>query len=893
MGYFLMLVLTISVTIFAVCLASFAANSGTAPAPLGVAYTDNGNGTVTDPGTGLTWMRCAMGQTWTGSTCSGTANTYGWDQAIALAGAVSFAGNNDWRVPNIRELQTLIDRSQYALAIDTDAFPNTPVSYFGDAEFWSATAYAYDSSLAWHVDFDFGTTTNNDKAGARLIRLVRGGQSFGSLLSPARPTADYVDHGNGTVTHSPTGLMWQRCTKGHTWNGSGCSVDNWSYYTWGEAVAMTDNFVGYIDWRLPTAKELETMIDYTTYGPALNIAVFPETQGTTFWSDSATVFNADGAWYVHFQYGVAFYNLKSGSNQIRLVRTGQSGSSTTTTVSATTTTSTTTTVSTTTTLSPGADSVVPRVVAGNYHAIALQSDGSVWTWGANTSGQLGDGTKTDRNHAALVGTGYKSVAAGNYASFAVKSDDTLWAWGYNGFGQLGDGSTTDRLTPVQVGSGYVQIANGEFYVLALKGDGTLWGWGFNGNGGLGDGSNINRTTPVPIGSGYMAVATGGGHSIALKDDGSLWTWGSNNKGQLGDGGTTNRNLPYQVGSGYQAIAGGAMHTLAIKNDGTLWGWGLNGSGQLGNGANSNQGSPLQLGIGYAAVAAGNGDSIALTNAGTVMAAGSNDFGELGLGTTTAQNTFAAVGTGYFDIGAGLWHSIGVKPDGSVWAWGQNSFGEVGDCSKDQRNVPVEVRDAGCQPFTLLPAGGTLTTTTNLSLVNGWNLVSSLTPITAVSTTFASKQLFTSVWAWDQGVGKWDVFLPEETTAGGYAASKGFGSLTALNPGQGFWVNSNGAQTLTVIGSKATTDTISLSDSWNLKGLSSATPIEVATVFNDASKYASVWTWTGTTWAVFIPEESVSGSYATSKQFEPLKIISPGQGFWVNVKTGGSGVAVTK
>ena len=132
------------------------------------------------------------------------------------------------------------------------------------------------------------------------------------------------------------------------------------------------------------------------------------------------------------------------------------------------------------------------------------------------------------------------IAAGSYHTLAIKSDGTLWAWGYNYSGQLGDGTTSNKTTPVQIGTGtnWSQIAAGGYHTLAIKSDGTLWAWGYNSYGQLGDGASGGgnyKTTPVQIGTGtnWSQIAAGGYHTLAIKSDGTLWAWG-NYYGQLGD-----------------------------------------------------------------------------------------------------------------------------------------------------------------------------------------------------------------------------------------------------------------------------------------------------------------------------------------------------------------------
>jgi hypothetical protein len=288
-------------------------------------YYDNGDGTVTDPTTGLTWMRCAVGQTWDGSTCSGAASVYIWDQANALTGTVSFAGQSDWRLPNIRELETIVDRSRVDPAIDIAVFPNTPSSPSSD--FWSSTPNLGGlSSSAFYVRFYFGNAYFSGKLTGGYARLVRGGQTLG-MLNPARPTSDYVDNNDGTVTHGPTGLMWKRCAEGQTWNGITCTGTAGTY-TWDAAKLLTSTFVGKSDWRLPTQEELLSMVDYgmvidfnVTTSTAKNATIFPNAPSDPFWSATSSVGSAYWAWYVFFGYRTDGYDgYKTSAYYAYLVR---------------------------------------------------------------------------------------------------------------------------------------------------------------------------------------------------------------------------------------------------------------------------------------------------------------------------------------------------------------------------------------------------------------------------------------------------------------------------------------------------------------------------------------------------------------------------------------------
>ena len=277
----------------------------------------NGDGTVTDPTTGLIWMRCSMGQVWDGTTCTGTANTYRFGMANALK--VTFAGQGDWRVPNIRELQTMVDRSVVNPAINRAAFPNTSASGF-----WSASAYAGSSDGAWGVNFYDGGADYSDKSNAFQVRLVRAGQSF-NLLNVSRPNSDYVDHADGTVTHTPTGLMWQKCAMGQIWRVDTCTGTA-NTYKWDAARLLTNNLAGQTDWRLPTEDELLSLSDYSTTNPTINTSLFPDPNASYFWSASAYAGNSNYAWYVNFNDGYAdnYGGAKSNAFQVRLVRAGQS-----------------------------------------------------------------------------------------------------------------------------------------------------------------------------------------------------------------------------------------------------------------------------------------------------------------------------------------------------------------------------------------------------------------------------------------------------------------------------------------------------------------------------------------------------------------------------------------
>ncbi|WP_309889956.1 PKD domain-containing protein [Archangium sp.] len=242
------------------------------------------------------------------------------------------------------------------------------------------------------------------------------------------------------------------------------------------------------------------------------------------------------------------------------------------------------------------------ITSGESHSASLKKDGTVWAWGANNLGQLGDGTTTQRLSPVQVSglTGVTGLDAGEAHSLALRQDGTVWTWGYNTDGQLGDGTTTHRSSPVQVPglSGVTALAPGRTHSLVLRQDGTVWAWGANSNGQLGDGTTLQRNSPVKVTglSGVTAIAAGIFHTLALRQDGTVWAWGTNGNGQLGDGTTTQRNSPVQVAglSGVTALTGCYTHSVALRQDGTVWAWGHNYYGQLGDGTTTPRSSPVQV-----------------------------------------------------------------------------------------------------------------------------------------------------------------------------------------------------------------------------------------------------------------------------------------------------------
>lgn len=343
------------------------------------------------------------------------------------------------------------------------------------------------------------------------------------------------------------------------------------------------------------------------------------------------------------------------------------------------------------------------VSGGAAFTIGLKSNGTLWAWGDNSKGQLGNGTGTGSSISPLqVGTDttWVSIATGNLHGLGVKANGTLWGWGWNSNGQLGDGTILQRLSPVQIGSDHtwVGISGGYLHSMGLKADGTLWSWGYNLHGQLGDGTTITRKSPVKIGTGnnWVSFSCGYGHSHGLKSDGSFWSWGSNFYGQIGDGTTSERQSPVFIRSlsEWLCVSAGNGYSLALKSDGGLWAWGDNSGGQLGDGTLIRKTRPVRIGTEskWIGIAAGTTHSLGLKSDGSLWAWGKNLNGSLGDGTTSMKNNPIQIGTDtkWVSIGIGAAHSLGLKSDGSLWAWGQNTTGQLGDGTVINRFSPVQI-----------------------------------------------------------------------------------------------------------------------------------------------------------------------------------------------------------
>tara|TARA_R110000868_G_scaffold81757_1_gene231262 strand:- start:7902 stop:9122 length:1221 start_codon:yes stop_codon:yes gene_type:complete len=339
----------------------------------------------------------------------------------------------------------------------------------------------------------------------------------------------------------------------------------------------------------------------------------------------------------------------------------------------------------------------------------------LWNWGYNGFGILGNNTIVNRSspvQTISASSNWKQVSLGTYHVACIKTDGTLWTWGYNTLGALGNNASLDRSSPVQTVSGgtnWKQVSGGGYHTACIKTDGTLWLWGMNTLGGLGQlGNNaiLPRSSPVQTVSGgtnWKMVACGDYNTTAIKTDGTLWLWGNNSYGQLGNNGFLPRSSPVQTVSGgtnWKMVDCGRYATAAIKTDGTLWLWGLNDNGQLGDNSFTYKSSPVQTvagGTNWKQVSCGYYYMAAIKTDGTLWTWGDGTAGALGDNQTIRKSSPAqtiAGGTNWKQIGAGDFHMSGIKTDGTLWIWGDNGTGALGDNSTTIKSSPIQTVASG-------------------------------------------------------------------------------------------------------------------------------------------------------------------------------------------------------
>jgi alpha-tubulin suppressor-like RCC1 family protein len=350
------------------------------------------------------------------------------------------------------------------------------------------------------------------------------------------------------------------------------------------------------------------------------------------------------------------------------------------------------------------------VDAGGSHACAQRTDHSLFCWGSNTFGQLGIGNTTNHSSPVQVralGTGVTSVSAGNLHTCAKKSDGTVWCWGANSYGQLGDGGTTTRSSPVRVTglpTTAVEVSAGHSHTCARTTDGKVWCWGSDffgqlGNGVSGSGHDSSRPLQVTsLGSTVVGVSAGGNFTCAVKTNGSLYCWGRDIEGQLGNG----RSGPFlhystpQLVSGISSVAGvstGDLHACARKTDNSVWCWGYNGYGEVGNGTTTIQTVPAKITTSATNVSAGGYHTCARTGTSTALCWGRNSNKQIGDGSTTNRLVpikVTALGSSVASVSAGQFFTCARRTNNSLVCWGDNTSGQLGNGTTSAQSCPVAV-----------------------------------------------------------------------------------------------------------------------------------------------------------------------------------------------------------
>ena len=368
-------------------------------------------------------------------------------------------------------------------------------------------------------------------------------------------------------------------------------------------------------------------------------------------------------------------------------------------------------------------------IATGRSSFLIKDNGTLWGAGLNNRGQLGIGDTRNRTAyvPALVSPAtltFAKVSAFAYGTeshtLGIASDGTLYTWGYNNRGQLGNGTTANRNTPgltsLSTGTKFIAVAAGRSFSAAIAADGRLYTWGYGSDGQMGSGGTASTNSspqPIPTDLRFQAVSAGDRCVYAITNEGTylddggevqykpgkLYAWGYNGSGRLGTGDTTRRTVPTQVAVGgsfdpvVKMVAGRSLgHVLVLKSDGTAYSCGYNGYGQLGDGSTTSR-STLSIPVGtvkFKTVGTGHNHSMALTADGSLYAWGYNNYGQLGNGNTTRQRTPVWISRDsrkYVAMAAGEYTSMAVCAEGRLYLWGYNNYGQFGNGTTVRQNYP--------------------------------------------------------------------------------------------------------------------------------------------------------------------------------------------------------------
>jgi len=346
------------------------------------------------------------------------------------------------------------------------------------------------------------------------------------------------------------------------------------------------------------------------------------------------------------------------------------------------------------------------VASGDNHNIAIDSDGILWAWGQNNHGQVGDGTTSAKNTPVRIGNlsdRWIEVGAGSNFSFAIRNDGSLWAWGANSMGQLGDGTTQDRLAPVGVspiGETWLYVDGGQNHSVGIKGNSYVYVWGDNSYGQFGEGKSVAQSlTPLYFGNNqWLKIVAGGDSTAAIYGDGTLWSFGKNDMGQLGDCTKMERDEPVMIGlltDEWTDVDPGLTFIVAIK-EGELYGAGSNTFGQIGGSPYTERLSLTRIGTAsdWLRVKAGVFTTLGIKTNRALWGLGYNQYGGLGNGTVSSQAplTQLSSSTTWLQVASGYQHTVRTDLDGDLYAAGRNFYGQIGDggSTSSDRLTPVQI-----------------------------------------------------------------------------------------------------------------------------------------------------------------------------------------------------------
>jgi alpha-tubulin suppressor-like RCC1 family protein len=306
------------------------------------------------------------------------------------------------------------------------------------------------------------------------------------------------------------------------------------------------------------------------------------------------------------------------------------------------------------------------------------------------------------------GVTYVSIHANADHTCALTSVGTIYCWGGNGYGQLGNGTNMQSSYPTAVAADvtFVSMSTGANHTCALTTTGTIYCWGYNSDGQLGTGNTVNSTNPtavsMPVGVIVASIDAGGNYTCALTTAGTIYCWGGNSYGQLGNGTTSSSSTPSALslysGEPIDSISVGEMSACARTTGGAIYCWGNNSYGQLGDGTTTHRSIPMPLsipaGVTFASITVGYSHTCASTIVDTIYCWGYNWYGQLGTGDTVDRRSpvmvSMPVGVSSPSLSVGWTHTCMRTSTGTFYCWGSNFYGELGNGTTSRSNTPILV-----------------------------------------------------------------------------------------------------------------------------------------------------------------------------------------------------------